>query len=66
MSKGTGFSFADYNAHDMLHVIKYANDVFKNHKDRWQEMMVRAMQEDFSWNASARKYEKLYDKLSHK
>ena len=65
-NKGTGFSFADYNAHDMLHVIKYANDVFKNHKDRWQEMMVRAMQEDFSWNASARKYEKLYDKLSHK
>ena len=65
-NKGTGFSFADYNAHDMLHVIKYANDVFKNHKDRWQEMMVRAMQEDFSWNASARKYEKLYDMLSHK
>lgn len=65
-NKGTGFSFADYNAHDMLHVIKYANDVFKNHKDRWQEMMERAMREDFSWNASARKYEKLYDKLSHK
>ncbi len=65
-NKGTGFSFADYNAHDMLHVIKYANDVFKNHKDRWQEMMDRAMREDFSWNASARKYEKLYDKLSHK
>lgn len=65
-NKGTGFSFADYNAHDMLHVIKYANDVFKNHKDRWQEMMGRAMREDFSWNASARKYEKLYDKLSHK
>lgn len=65
-NKGTGFSFADYNAHDMLHVIKYANDVFKNHRDRWQEMMERAMREDFSWNASARKYEKLYDKLSHK
>ncbi len=65
-NKGTGFSFADYNAHDMLHVIKYANDVFKNHRDRWQEMMGRAMREDFSWNASARKYEKLYDKLSHK
>ena len=65
-NKGTGFSFADYNAHDMLHVIKYANDVFKNHKDRWQEMMGRAMREDFSWNASARQYEKLYDKLSHK
>lgn len=60
---GTGFSFKDYNAHDMLHVIQYANDVFVNHKDRWKEMMIRAMKEDFSWNSSAREYEKLYDKL---
>ena len=60
---GDGFSFADYNAHDMLHVIKYALDVFENHKDRWQEMVQRAMRHDFSWKASAREYEKLYDML---
>lgn len=60
---GDGFSFANYNAHDMLHVIKYALDVFENHKDRWQEMMQRAMRHDFSWNASAKEYEKLYDML---
>ena len=60
---GDGFSFANYNAHDMLHVIKYAIDVFENHKDRWQEMMQRAMRHDFSWKASAKEYEKLYDML---
>lgn len=60
---GDGFSFANYNAHDMLHVIKYALDVFENHKDRWQEMMQRAMRHDFSWKASAKEYEKLYDML---
>ena len=60
---GDGFSFANYNAHDMLHVIKYALDVFENHKDRWQEMMQRAMRHDFSWRASAKEYEKLYDML---
>lgn len=60
---GDGFSFANYNAHDMLHVIKYALDVFENHKDRWQEMVQRAMRHDFSWNASAKEYEKLYDML---
>ena len=60
---GDGFSFANYNAHDMLHVIKYALDVIENHKDRWQEMMQRAMRHDFSWRASAKEYEKLYDML---
>lgn len=60
---GDGFSFANYNAQDMLHVIKYALDVFENHKDRWQEMMQRAMRHDFSWKASAKEYEKLYDML---
>ena len=61
--RAMAFPFANYNAHDMLHVIKYALDVFENHKDRWQEMMQRAMRHDFSWKASAKEYEKLYDML---
>lgn len=63
---GTGFSFKDYNAHDMLHVIQYANDVYTNHRDKWDALVLRAMTTDFSWNASARKYEKLYDRLISK
>ena len=60
---GTGFSFTQYNAHDMMHVIQYANDVFINHKEQWEGLMKRAMSTDYSWNSSARQYEKLYDKL---
>ena len=60
---GTGFSFAKYNAHDMLHIIQYAYDVFANRKDQWHALMKRAMTTDYSWNASARKYEELYNKL---
>ena len=60
---GTGFSFAEYNAHDMLHIIQYAYDVFANRKDQWHALMKRAMTTDYSWNASARKYEELYNKL---
>ena len=63
---GTGFSFTDYNAHDMLHVIKYAESVFKNNKKAWNEMMVRDMNKDFSWDVSARRYEALYDRLTEK
>ena len=63
---GTGFSFKEYNAHDMMHVIQYANDVYTNHRDKWDALVLRAMTTDFSWNASARKYEKLYDRLISK
>lgn len=60
---GTGFSFAEYNAHDMMHVIQYANKVFSENKEQWNALVTRAMNADFSWNASARKYEELYTKL---
>ena len=62
-STGTGFSFANYNAHEMLYTIKYAMDVFYNHKRDWNRMVERAMEKDFSWNTSAREYEKLYESM---
>lgn len=63
---GTGFSFKEYNAHDMMHIIQYANDVYLQHRDKWNELVMRAMTTDYSWNASARKYEHIYDRLISK
>ena len=60
---GTGFSFANYNAHEMLAVIKYALDIFQNRKSEWNDIMKRDMESDFSWNTSAEQYEKIYDSL---
>lgn len=60
---GTGFSFKEYNAHDMMHTIQYANNVYKNQKDQWNALVMRAMTTDYSWNSSARQYEKLYENL---
>ena len=62
-STGTGFSFANYNAHEMLYTIKYAMDVFYNRKREWNKLIDRGMAQDFSWNTSARKYEQLYNNL---
>ena len=62
-SKGTGFSFANYNAHEMLYTVKYAMDVFYNRKREWNKLVDRAMQADFSWETSARQYEVLYRQL---
>ena len=61
--KGTGFSFANYNAHEMLSIVNYAKDVYYNHKREWNKIVDRGMKTDFSWNSSARKYEDLYNSL---
>lgn len=61
--EGTGFSFAPYNAHDLLCVIDYANSVFRD-KTAWQGLCRRAMREDFSWAVSAGKYLEIYQKLA--
>lgn len=60
---GTGFSFANYNAHEMLDTIRYAKYVYYNKKREWNKIIDRAMAKDFSWNTSAKKYQELYDWL---
>ena len=60
---GTGFSFANYNAHEMLGIVNYAKSVYYNHKREWNKIVDRGMQADFSWNNSARKYEQLYNEM---
>jgi len=62
-SKGTGFSFANYNAHEMLNTIRYAKSIYYNKKREWNKIVDRAMLADFSWNTSAGKYAQMYDWL---
>jgi len=60
---GTGFSFTNYNAHEMLDTIRYAISVYYNKKRAWNCLIDRAMAADFSWNVSAKKYQEMYDWL---
>lgn len=60
---GTGFSFCNYNAHEMLRTVQYAKDVYYNKKREWNKIVDRAMLTDFSWKSSAIKYQELYDRL---
>lgn len=59
---GTGFSFSNYNAHEMLGIIRYAMQIFQKKKE-WNGLITRGMKQNFSWNNSAVEYEKLYEKL---
>ena len=60
---GTGFSFCNYNADEMLHMIHYAMHVYYDDRKSWNEMAIRCMKKDYSWNNSAKEYEKLYNQL---
>lgn len=57
---GTGFSFANYNAHEMLSIVRYAKHIYYNKKREWNKLVDRGMAMDFSWKTSAKKYEDLY------
>lgn len=61
--KGTGFSFANYNAHEMLYIIRYAENIYYNNKREWNKMIERGMAKDFSWNNSTKEYENLYKSM---
>lgn len=61
--EGNGFTFTNYNAHDMLYTIKRALNFYHNHKDVWNKLITRVMRADNSWRTSAQKYRQLYNKL---
>lgn len=60
---GTGFSFANYNAHDMLYTINFAKDIFLHNKEDWNHIMEQGMNMDFSWQKSALLYQELYNSI---
>lgn len=62
-SSGTGFSFINYNAHEMLGTVRYAEGIFYDKKREWNKIVDRAMSVDYSWKVSAQKYQEMYDWL---
>ena len=61
LSEGNGFVFQDYDAGAMMAAIQRAVNNYK--KKTWRNVMRRIMKLDFSWQASAGKYESLYLKV---
>ncbi len=59
--KGNGFSFKDYSSPKLLAAIDRALSLYQDRR-RWKDLMRRAMREDYSWEASAQQYLKLYRK----
>ena len=57
---GNGFTFFNYNAHDMLYVIRRAVFFYREKQDIWKLLQRRAMTGDYSWAHSAEMYLSLY------
>ncbi|MCT4563150.1 MAG: glycogen synthase GlgA [Maledivibacter sp.] len=60
--EGNGFSFTNYNAHDMLYTIKRALGLYRD-ENTWMRIVTNAMKEDYSWKNSAKIYKDLYEKV---
>ena len=60
---GNGFTFLNYNAHDMLTVVERAVGLYVDDPTTWQMIAKRAMTGQYGWDQSAKKYITLYEDL---
>ncbi len=58
-----GFRFRKFSSKNLYNTIKKAINVYKNNPKKWQKMQKTAIQKDFSWKKSAKKYLNLYYKI---
>ena len=58
--EGTGFSFSNFNGDEMGDAVFRAARLFWDNRDAWNQLVMQAMSQDFSWTRSADKYLDLY------
>lgn len=57
---GTGWKFDEADAAGLKFGLFNSINTYRNYKEAWKDMMVRAMRQDFSWEKSARKYVEVF------
>jgi starch synthase len=62
MDRGYGFLCHEYSSEAFWDAIKRAREIYRD-RNVWTKLMKRAMARNFSWDASARRYEELYKEL---
>ncbi|WNQ09208.1 glycogen synthase GlgA [Paenibacillus aurantius] len=61
--EGTGFGFANYNAHEMLFTIQRAIRYYRE-PEVWSRLISNISKLDYGWGQAAKQYKFLYDHLS--
>lgn len=62
--EGNGFSFSNYNAHELLFTVQNVVRMYHEDKESWKGIVKNALNTDFSWKTSAEAYLKLYNELA--
>lgn len=60
--EGNGFSFKNFNAHELLNTIKTALQLYKD-KEAWYKLIEQAMKSKNDWEKSSQEYMKIYKRL---
>ena len=58
---GNGFKFWGYSSSALMEALRRALDTFRN-KEEWTQMMQRGMAQNFSWDAPAKEYVRVYER----
>jgi len=57
---GNGIRFTEYSPAALVEAVRRALELFRNPK-QWKRLQQAGMRQDFSWDASAREYVKVYE-----
>jgi len=60
--EGNGFSFKEYSSKELIKTINRAIKFYNTKPEEWKQLVVRALEQDFSWKRSADKYIEIYNK----
>lgn len=60
---GNGFTFKNYNAHEMLFALKDAVKFMTESHEEWEALVRHVMNVDFSWDLSAERYIDMYSEI---
>ncbi len=61
--EGNGFTFNDYNAHEMMYALRRAISCY-NKPEHWKKITKNAFAGDYSWNVSAQQYIDIYNQIT--
>ncbi|HEX5270607.1 MAG TPA: glycogen/starch synthase, partial [Gemmataceae bacterium] len=57
----TGFTFSGYSADDFWHALRGALHIYRVDPESWRALQRQGMTSDYSWRASARAYQQVYE-----
>ncbi|RCX23579.1 starch synthase [Fontibacillus phaseoli] len=63
--EGNGFTFQNFNAHDLLHTLRRSVSFYHRPED-WKRIVANAFAGDYSWNSSAEAYIDIYKQITQK